>query len=93
MLVSPSRNPVRNQPYEAQIAYHKIPVKRRQLQRKLKEHTNGGQIYKAAFVKKEISDKNKEERESYGYEHKDKTVDDFWRYIFFTDEAHIDPTT
>jgi len=29
LLVSPSRNPVRKQPYKAQIAYHKIPVKRR----------------------------------------------------------------
>ena len=92
MLVSPSRNPVRTQPFDAQIAYHKIPVQRRQLMKKLREHTNGGQIYKAAFVKKEISKKNKDERVSYGEEHKDKTVDDFWRYIFFTDEAHIDPT-
>ena len=92
MLVSPSRNPVRNQPYDAQIAYHNIPVKRRQLQRKLREHINGGQIYKAAFVKKEILAKNKEERVAYGKEHKDKTVNNFWRYIFFADEAHIDPT-
>src|SRR4051812_23358715 len=75
MLVSPSRNPVRNQPYDAQIAFHNIPVKRRQLQRKLKEHTNGGQIYKCAFVKKEISAINKRERVSYGEEHKDKLVE------------------
>ncbi len=60
--------------------------------KKLREHTNGGRIYKAAFVKKEISEKNKDERVSYGEEYKDKTVDDFWRYIFFTDEAYIDPT-
>jgi hypothetical protein len=92
MLVSLSRNPVRTQPFDTQIAYHKIPVQRRQLMKKLREHTNGGQIYKAAFVKKEISEKNKDERVSYGKEYKDKTMDDFWRYIFFTDEAHIDPT-
>ena len=90
-LVSPSRNSVRNQPLEAQIAYHNIPVKRRQLQYKLREHTKGGQIYKAAFVKKEISERNKQERQSYGEEHKDKSIQDFWRFIFFTDEAHIDP--
>ena len=41
-LVSPSRNPVRKQPYEAQIEYHKIPVQRHQNQQKLKEHTKGG---------------------------------------------------
>ncbi|KUJ14826.1 uncharacterized protein LY89DRAFT_123228 [Mollisia scopiformis] len=28
-LVDPARNPIRNQPYEAQIAYHKIPCKKR----------------------------------------------------------------
>ena len=66
MLCSPSRNPVRKQPYEAQIAYHKLPVKTRQLQNKLREYTKGGARYKCAFVKKVISDKNKEEREKYG---------------------------
>lgn len=91
-LIDPARNPVRNQPYEAQIAYHQIPCKKRQLQRKLKEHTNGGQIYKCAFVKKIISHKNKDERISYGQEHEYKTMEDFWSYIFFTDEAHIDPS-
>ena len=91
-LVDPARNPVRNQPYEAQIAYHQIPYKKRQLQRKLKEHTNGGQIYKCTFVKKTISYKNKDKRVAYGEEHKDKPVEDFWSYIFFTDEAHIDPS-
>jgi hypothetical protein len=46
MLVSLSRNPVHNQLYEAQIEYYKLPIKRGQLQRKLKEHTKGGQWYK-----------------------------------------------
>ncbi|PQE05359.1 Transposable element Tc3 transposase protein [Rutstroemia sp. NJR-2017a BBW] len=44
MLVSPSKNPVRKQPLEAQIAYHKIPVQKRQLQRKLKEHTKKAHV-------------------------------------------------
>lgn len=93
MLVSPSQNPVRNQPFDAQIEFHNIPVKRRQFQKKLKEHTNGGQIYKDAFVKKEISGKNRDERVAYGEEYKEKTIDDFWKYIVFTDEAHIDPSS
>jgi hypothetical protein len=63
------------------------------LQRKLKEHTNGGQKYKCVFIKKIISDKNKDERVAYSKEHKDKPVEDFKSYIFFTDEAHIDPTS
>jgi len=35
--------------------------------------------------------KNKQERVEYAQEHQDKTVDGFWQYIYFTDEAHIDP--
>jgi hypothetical protein len=93
MLCSPSRNPVRDQQYEAQIAFHNIPVEKRQLQRKLKEHTNGGGRYRQAFVGKEISKKNLRERVSYGKEHKDKDIWSFWSYIFFTDEAHIDPSS
>ena len=37
-------------------------------------------------------DKNKVNRVDYSQEHKDKTIKDFWSYIFFTDEAHIDPS-
>lgn len=58
MLVNPKLNPVRDQLYEAQIEYHQLPVKKRQLQRKLKEFTRGGRRYKMAFVKKQVSDKN-----------------------------------
>ena len=38
-----------------------------------------------------ISRKNKQERVEYGKEHQDKTVDEFWQFVHFTDEAHIDP--
>ena len=93
MLVDPSRNPVRRQPYDAQIAYHNIPCKKRQLQAKLKEHTKKGQRYKCAFVKKVVSEKNERERETYGHKHTDKPLIGFWDHIFFTDEAHVDPTS
>lgn len=79
--------------YEAQIEYHKLPVQARQLQRKLKERTNGGQRYKCAFVKKEISKKNRESRTAYGYQHCYKPIEDFYSYVVFTDEAHIDPAS
>jgi len=58
----------------------------------LVEYTNSGRIYKCAFVKKTISKKNKDERVIYGQEHKDKPMEDFWSYIFFIDEVHIDPS-
>jgi len=60
-LVS-KENPVRKDGYEVQIEYHNLPVGKRQLQRKLREHTKGGRIYKCAFIKKQISAKNKKER-------------------------------
>jgi hypothetical protein len=92
-LVNPATNPVRKQRYEAQIAFYNLPVKKRQLQAKLKEHTKGGQQYKCAFVKKVMSSKNEEERETYSREHKDKPLIGFWDHVFFTDEVHIDPTS
>lgn len=93
MLVSPSQNPVRKHPYETQIAYHNLPVKTRQLQRKLKEYTKGGARYICAFVKKEISPANKTKREEYGYEHLYQPLFGFFDHIVFTDEAHVDPTS
>jgi hypothetical protein len=93
MLVDPSRNPVRRQPYDAQIAYPNIPCKKRQLQAKLKEHTKKGQRYKCAFVKKVVSGKNEREGEAYDPKDTDKPLIGFWDHIFFTDEAHVDPTS
>ena len=44
-----------------------------------------------AFVKKQVSAKNKKERVIYGEEHKDDTINEYWSHIVFTDKAHIDP--
>jgi hypothetical protein len=93
MLVSPSRNPVRDQLFEAQIEHYNLNVSTRTLQRALKRDTDRGQRYKQAYIQKTISKKNRELRVSYGQEHQDKSIDDFWQYIFFTGEAHIDPTS
>lgn len=68
-------------------------MKERQVQRRLKRDTNGGGIYKAAFVQKEISKKNLKERTDYGIHWQPFTIEDHWSRIFFTDEAHIDPTS
>ncbi|KIN06911.1 hypothetical protein OIDMADRAFT_15956 [Oidiodendron maius Zn] len=75
MLVLPSRN----------------PVKPRQLINRLKQATKEGRRYKIAYVQKEISAKNKRDRVKYGETHKDKTIDDFWSWIMFIDEFHVDP--
>jgi hypothetical protein len=93
MLVSPTRNPVRDQLYKAQIKYYKLDIKPRQLQRRLKECTNSGQRYKQAYIQKVLSTANKRKRLEYCQEHKGKSIEDFWQYIIFTDEAYIDPSS
>lgn len=44
-----------------------------------------------AFVKKVISEKNKEQRTEYGQEHQYKPLFGFWDHIIYTDEMHVDP--
>jgi hypothetical protein len=93
MLVSPTRNPVRKQPFSSQIAFYNLPVKTRQLQRKLKEHTKGGGQYFCAFIKKKISVKNRGERGTYEDEHVYNPIFGYFDYIVFTDKAHVNPTS
>ena len=88
-----SGNPVRKQPFEVQIAYYKIPVQKRQLQRKLKELTKGGRRYLCAFVKKVISEQNHANRVTYGEAHLYDPLFGFFDHIVYTDEAHVDPTS
>jgi len=75
------------------MTHHDINASVRTLQRALKKNTRESQMYKQAYTNKVISAKNLAERVEYGKEHGDKSIDDFWQYIFFTDEAHIDPTS
>jgi hypothetical protein len=66
MLVSPSKNPVRDQMLEAQIEHHKLGVSRRSLTSRLKAYTKRARRFKQAYVKKEISGPNRKKREDYG---------------------------
>lgn len=91
-IVNPS-NLVREQPYEAQIAHYNIDVGKRQLQRMINRHTRGGGRYLMAFVKKTISDANRQQRKQYGADHEDAPIEGYWDHIIWTDEAHIDPTS
>jgi hypothetical protein len=38
---------------------------------------------------KAMSQKNRADRVKYGEKHQDKTISRFWKYIYFTDEAHF----
>ena len=89
-LLSPS-NPVRNQHYAHQIEYFGLSCSIRTLQITLQNRTNHTRRYKSVQVK-QLSKNNKEKRKKYDQEHQNKTIDDFWARIYFTDEAHIDPS-
>lgn len=92
MLVNPNQNPVREHGLEAQLAFHNIDCNVRTIQRSLKTYTNNGRKYKQAYVGKVLSGVNKDKRVEYGTAHQGKTIEDFWANVFFTDEAHIDPS-
>ena len=92
LLISPSRNPIRDQTYEAQIKYHDIDIKPRALRTQLAKHTKNAKRYKMAYVKKKISPKNKSERMEYGETHQDKDLKGFWAQVVWTDEFHLDPS-
>lgn len=34
--------------------------------------------------------KNREERVTYGYDHAEHNIDDYWSHVVFTDEMHVD---
>ena len=90
-LVS-NNNPVQNQLLDTQIEYHHIPLSQHQVTRKLKEHTNRGQIYKAAYIQREYTRQNLDKQVIYDTAHKDKPLFGYWDLVYFTDKAHINPS-
>ncbi|KAH7400206.1 hypothetical protein BKA64DRAFT_477306 [Cadophora sp. MPI-SDFR-AT-0126] len=92
MLVNPVQNPVRTQTLEAQLNFHDIYASVRTTQRSLLKDTNRRRKYKQAYMNKKISGVNRDKRVAYGKEHENKSIAEFWSHIFFTDEAHIDPS-
>jgi len=59
----------------------------------LREYTRSSKFYKYAFIKKQISAKNRGEREAYSERYLYDSLFRFFDYIVFTNEAHVDPTT
>ena len=101
LLLSPTRNPIRNRPLPVQIRHHNINCSIRTLQKDLETQKEHAEMYKQAKVK-EIREKNKKARVQYGEMHLEKSkemeanIEDyfnlFWKFVFFTDEAHFNPS-
>jgi hypothetical protein len=83
-------NPVRGQPYPIQLEHFQVNASERTLQRAFAARKPRAGRYKMARIKP-LSQKNQQLRMTYGKEHKDHTVENFWQYVHFTDEAHFDP--
>jgi hypothetical protein len=59
----------------------------------IKWYINRGGRYVYAFVKKEISQKNKLERVTYGIEHNYDPLFGFFDHIIYIDKAHVNLTS
>ena len=90
MLIDHQKNPVRDEPLSVQISYHSLPIGERQLQRRL-INLGKSQLYKAAFVKNDLTNRVKNLRVIYGQKHLQDTID-YWKWVVFTDEFHLDPS-
>ena len=82
-------NPVRDQPYEYQEDFFNIQANPKTFRRNFQKRRNAGRFIQASS--KEIRKLNVQERQQYGEEHISKTIEDFWQYVHFVDEMHINP--
>jgi len=80
-------HPLNTKPYSTQVKELHLPIKARTLQHNFAVR-KGVRRYKKSRIQA-ISQKNRVNRVKYGEEHQDKTIYRFWKYIYFTDEAHF----
>jgi hypothetical protein len=89
-LCDDATNLVRDAPIEVQVRENNIPLADRSLRYNLAERVDA-QVYAAAYSD-DISDANKRHRVHYGGAYEDEPVFGFWDTVYFTDEAHFNPT-
>lgn len=85
------QNDSRDEGYERQIEIFSLGCTVRCLQYSLRTRKRNAKMYKKAKTKW-VSQPNKEIRQDYGHEHGDETVEHFWAFVGWTDEAHFDPS-
>lgn len=89
-MLDPQANPVRDQPYTVQLKHFHVNAHKRTLQRAIAVRKPRAERYKKTKVRS-ISQKNERLRMIYGKSHEDHTIENFWLYVHFTNEAHFDP--
>ncbi len=90
-MLDPRKNLVRDHPWETQIEHFQINVERRTLQRAFHNRIPRVTRFKKGRIRT-LSQKNKSLRIQYGKDHQHHTIDDYWQYVHFTNEAHFDPS-
>lgn len=93
LLLSPSRNPARDQAYEAQMEFHHIPLTTtRQLRKRIQAEAPGAKRFKQAYSKTSFSKKNVDARRKHGQTYSGKSIEDTFQFWVCSDEAHLDPS-
>lgn len=92
-FVDPVKNPLRDQQYEAQIEYFQLETTKRTLRNQLSKHTKNAQRFKAAYIHKQISVKNRRLRQNHRKHYARATIDSEYQFWVACDEAHIDPSS
>ncbi len=88
-MLNVEKNSVRDQSWEIQIDHFQLNCTSRTLKRACKRRTLKADRYRMIKIK-DISLKNRKLRVKYDHRHKDETIESFWQYVHFTDEAHLD---
>jgi hypothetical protein len=63
------------------------------LQQRLQQTTNKAQQCKQVYIQKNILKKNCILYTECSQEYQDKTIDNFWQFIFFSNKVYIDPSS
>jgi hypothetical protein len=80
-------DPIHSAPPETQIKELGLNCTTRTLRANLRDRRNASRFKQKSIAP--ISDKNRDLRIQYGQDHQNKTVRDWWQYVYFTDEAHF----
>ncbi len=88
-MLDDQKNSVRDQSWHVQIHHFQLNCTKRTLQRVCKRRTLKADRYRMLKVK-DISSKNRKLRVKYDHRHKDETIESFWQYVHWTNEAHVD---
>jgi osmotically-inducible protein OsmY len=79
-------DPLHNQHYDQQGK--ELDVSGRTVRRAVKSYHTTARRYKTSQIKR-ISSANKSSHIEDGQEHRKKTLRGFWRWLYFSDEAHF----